>query len=105
MIRKLKKPVSDVIMAYNKKVSAKKLLAIAVIIGSASCSSNHGSIGHDGYFQLYGDAKGIEAFSDTINGLVTTGKSAPNVVDSYWKHREFKVVLPSKRGGNNETGN
>ncbi len=46
---------------------------------------------------------GMEAFSDALSGLVTTGKSAPNMRDSYWDTREtaiktraFKVIKGGK---------
>lgn len=53
----------------------------------------------EGRFLLSADAEGIRAFGDAMNGLVTTGKSAPNVSDSYWQHRDnvvrFRAVRPS----------
>lgn len=54
-----------------------------------------------GRFLLSSDAEGMRAFGEALNGLVVTGKSAPNEEDSYWttqKHRielkRFKVQLP-----------
>jgi len=50
---------------------------------------------------LSSDAEGMRAFGEAMNGLVVTGKSAPNEEDSYWttqKHRielkRFKVQPP-----------
>ena len=54
-----------------------------------------------GRFLLSSDAEGMRAFGEAMNGLVVTGKSAPNEEDSYWttqKHRielkRFKVQPP-----------
>lgn len=95
----LKKDRREVKAGNVKKQLAKGVLAIA-LISFVSCSGTHGSIGKSetGFFTLTGDAEGIKAFGDVANGLVTTGKSAPNVVDSYWQHRgeqlRFKVIKP-----------
>lgn len=73
------------------------------VIGLTGCSSLVGEsmfTGKDeGRFLLSADAEGIRAFGDAMNGLVVTGKAAPNVSDSYWNHRDnvvrFRTVRPS----------
>lgn len=66
----------------------------------------------EGRLLLDTDRAGLEAWFQGLNGLVTTGKSAPNIKDAYWdtqetniKTRTFAVVKGGKTydvGGNSK---
>jgi hypothetical protein len=74
----------------QKKIKA--LVAISLITSQTACSSLVGENlftgEEEGRFLLSADAAGIRAFSDGLNGLVTTGKASPDTKDAYWQRRE-----------------
>ena len=86
----------------------RKLIVLTVVlVQSTGCAGLVGesmfSGDEEGRFLLSTDRAGMEAFSDALSGLVTTGKSAPNMADSYWQTREtaiktraFKVIKGGK---------
>lgn len=86
-----------------------KVVAVTVVVLSqTACATFAGEslfTGQDeGRFLLSADAEGMRAFADGMNGLITTGKSAPNVEDSYWNQRgketQFKALrFQARKGG------
>jgi hypothetical protein len=92
---------------YEKVI--KIVAGMVLVISQTACASLVGESlfteKEEGRFLLSTDAEGMRAFADGMNGLITTGKSAPNVEDSYWNHRaketQFKALRFSakKQGG------
>lgn len=83
-----------------------KVLAIALTIGCCACSNAGMHFQGSDYAQLSGSAEGIKEILKGMNGFVTTGKSAPNTIDSYWSNQDretdvkrLKFPQPIKVGG------
>lgn len=71
---------------YNsKKVAAAFLLAIS----ATGCGAVYApSPLQDGNVALIGDAKGVRAMFDGMNGLVTNGKASADQDTAFWIHRK-----------------
>ncbi len=54
-------------------------------------------IGSDGHFMMAGDAKGVRAFGDTLNGLITNGKASPDIDTPHWATRRSQESEETKR--------
>lgn len=59
----------------------KMVFGSVVFLSLSACSSQEGRV------LLMADERGMQAFSDALNGLVTTGKAAPNSDDAYHELR------------------
>lgn len=92
-----------------KQSKTRILIACSLIATQTGCASLVGEsmfTGEDeGRFLLSADAEGIRAFSDGLNGLVTTGKATPDTKDAYWQRRDsgdqvkaLKWQFKTKRG-------
>jgi len=46
-----------------------------------------------GFVMLAGDAEGIRAYNDGVNGVITNTKSSPDVKSSYWQNREQETAV------------
>lgn len=46
-----------------------------------------------GFVMLAGDAEGIRAYNDGLNGLVTNTKSSPDIKSSYWQNRDSETQV------------
>lgn len=74
----------------------------ALCLAVSGCSMNGENLfagEEQGRFTLSADAEGMRAFGEAMNGLVVTGKSAPNHQDSYFitqqqrvEARKFKLI-------------
>jgi hypothetical protein len=72
----------------------------ALCLAITGCSFNAENLfaGEDqGRFNLSADAEGMRAFGEAMNGLVTTGKAAPNQADSYWLTNQQRVEVKKFR--------
>ena len=71
----------------------KYVICLLVAIASCSCSSFSKYSMFDseekGEFLLYADEKGMNAFSEALNGVITTGKASPDIKDAYWQQQEI----------------
>lgn len=50
-----------------------------------------------GHILVSGDAEGMRAFGDTINGLVSEGKASADIKGAYWQHREATEAQETAR--------
>ena len=46
-----------------------------------------------GFVMLAGDAEGIRAYNDGINGVITNTKASPDVKSSYWQNRDRETKV------------
>lgn len=69
----------------------KRLIIVGCLFAATGCTAGATIVPEDGWFEMRGDERGIQAFGDTVNGLVTTGKSAPNVADEYHITRREQI--------------
>lgn len=46
-----------------------------------------------GFVMLAGDAEGIRAYNDGLNGLITNTKASPDIRSSYWQNRDEEVSV------------
>jgi hypothetical protein len=80
-------------METNKKVAAALLRRIgfmAALAGSLSACgtmSTHMPTEH-GRILIDADAKGMQAFGDVLNGMVTNGKASPDKDTAHWQLRK-----------------
>ncbi len=78
------------------------VLAIICLLGLTGCSitgENLFASEETGRFTLNADAEGLRAFGEAMNGLVVTGKAAPNQGDVYFatlqqriEAKKFKLI-------------
>lgn len=50
-----------------------------------------------GHVLVAGDAEGMRAFGDTLNGLVSEGKASADIKGAYWQHREHAEAQETHR--------
>ena len=74
---------------------------VGVVLTQTACSSLVGEslfTGEDeGRILISADAEGMKAFGDFSNGLITSGKSSPDVPTSYQTQREHQEEQKTKR--------
>ena len=70
----------------NKLACVLPVAMLTTGCGGSFLNMVHGS--DHGYFEMRGDAEGIRAYSDHSVGLVTEGKTSPDVKGAFWQHRE-----------------
>lgn len=82
-----------------KKLMTAALAATCLSLGACSGLTQHSMWGNadKGYFTLASDEAGLRAFGDTLNGLVVTGKAAPNVEDTYHTLRRVQEHEKTQR--------
>ena len=88
-------------------------LLSALLISCTGCSglmAGSGFTGGNGRILISGDAAGMSAFTEGMNGLITNGKSSPDADTSYWhqqrakevtKRMKFSVMKPARKGDQN----
>ena len=71
--------------------------ALAALLASSGCS---GVMSHrmfedsdTGFVLLTGDAEGIRAYNQGLNGLITNTKASPDIKSSYWQVREQETAV------------
>lgn len=69
-------------------------LAVATMVSTTACTSFVGQgIDGRGRVLINADAAGMQAFSDTLNGLVTNGKASPNAETPAWVTRRHYITM------------
>lgn len=71
----------------------KALVAVAVIVAVSGCGMATSS--HD--FVMAGNAEGIHAFADTLNGVIRTGKESSTEDSRFFNSREVQEKEKTKR--------
>ena len=76
------------------------IVSLGLWLGIASVMSGCGMVNlpsptQEGNIVIAGDAKGMRAFGDVMNGMITNGKASPDQDTAHWQHRKNEV--------NNET--
>lgn len=74
-------------------MDTKTALIAAGTIGALLCSCGVVSTPSpfdDGHIIVSGDSRGMRAFGDALNGLVTNGKASPDTESASWKHRNLE---------------
>lgn len=73
----------------------KKVILLGCLIGATGCTG--GGMGWlnsspEGYvdFRVQGDAAGVQAAGDMLNGLITNGKASPDTDTPYWQNRQHE---------------
>jgi len=51
----------------------------------------------EGFFAMHGDARGLRAFGDTLNGMITNGKANPDSDTAHWNNRRLEDQEVTKR--------
>lgn len=78
------------------------LMGFAVLTLS-SCTGlvQHSMFGSEegGYVTISGDAEGMRSLSDWNTGLITEGKTSPDVKSAYYQLREGQEIEKTKRFG------
>lgn len=77
-------------------------ISITFWFGIAMLASGCGALSlpspaQEGTIMLAADAKGMKAFGDTLNGLVTNGKASPDQDTAHWIARKAEMDNETKR--------
>ena len=80
---------------YNlRKKALAAISASSTLTGCTTFGANQMFGDSDrGFVMLAGDAEGIRAYNDGINGVITNTKSSPDVKSSYWQNRDKEVKV------------
>ena len=83
----------------------RKLCLIIPITAALTGCTSHMRMFEDsdnGYVMLTGDAEGIRAYNDGLNGLITNARGNPDIKSAYWQNREkeadVKIFRFRKKG-------
>jgi len=75
----------------------KVLLLMTVMIVASGCSALSSyrmfEDSDQGYVLLTGDAEGIRAYNDGLNGIITNTKTPGEMKSSYWQSREQETAV------------
>lgn len=76
-----------------------KRLMIGILLASlvTGCSQMSHSGGGDGYINIMADAKGMQAFGDMQNGMITNGKASPDKNTAHWMTRNVQEREATRR--------
>ena len=78
-----------------------KIVYILLPILTCSCTTfgAHQMFGDSdrGFVMLAGDAEGIRAYNDGVNGIITNTKSSKDVKSSYWQNRDNETMVRTFR--------
>lgn len=81
----------------KRKLLARALAAIAAGSVMSSCTgvgaSNMFSSSERGFVMLAGDAEGIRAYNDGLNGIISNTKASRDVKSSYWQNRDKETEV------------
>lgn len=80
----------------EKVILASSLACIAIYAAGCGVVSMPSPL-QRGHVLVAGDAEGMRAFGDTLNGLVSEGKASADVKGSYWQHREATEAQETAR--------
>lgn len=69
----------------------KRLIIVGCLFAATGCTAGATIVPRDGWFEMRGDERGIQAFGDTVNGLVTTGKASPDQDTAYHITRREQI--------------
>lgn len=50
-----------------------------------------------GFVMLAGDAEGIRAYNDGVNGIISNTKASKDVKSSYWQNRDNETMVRTFR--------
>lgn len=79
------------------RIGSKGMAAVSIIALCSACTgfgANQMFTDSDaGFVMLAGDAEGIRAYNDGINGVITNTKSSPDVKSSYWQNRDQETAV------------
>lgn len=84
----------------KQRRGTRRLIAALGIVSCTGCSvigSDHTGPWDDGYIHVSGDARGMRAFGDALNGLVVTGKASPDKDTAYHYNRRAEDQEITKR--------
>lgn len=73
------------------------LAGIFAVLCVTGCSMVAPPLNSDGHIALIADAEGMRAFGDTMNGMITNGKAAPNTDTAHWTTRRAQEVEKTRR--------
>lgn len=76
------------------------LIVGGVAAATSGCSivgSDHTGVWDDGYISIAGDARGMRAFGDAMNGLITNGKATPDADTPFYANRRLEDQEITKR--------
>jgi len=71
----------------------KVVIGMIAVVTLSGC----GVLRDNGQVTLMADAKGMRAFSDALNGLVTNGKASPDADTASWQARRMEMRETTKR--------
>jgi hypothetical protein len=76
------------------------VLFLTIIVAASGCMSFAPSPFQRGSVVLAGDAEGVEALMDGLNGFVANGKTQDAMGDSaHWHHRKEQESQRTRRSG------
>ena len=79
----------------------KKVILVFVVVASSTvmtgCAASHSMPWEDGHVTISGDPKGIRAFGDAMNGLITNGKASPDKDTAHWINRRHEEAQITER--------
>lgn len=69
----------------------------AATTGCSTLGDSHTGYFDDGYISVQGDARGMRAFGDAMNGLITNGKATPDMDTPFYVNRRAEDAEITKR--------
>lgn len=84
--------VENEVRAWGFVASAILAGVVAVCSGCAVTSPTG-----EGHVAISGDARGIKAFYDGMNGMITNGKASPDQDTAHWQMRKLQEKEETKR--------
>lgn len=95
LVKKLDKKISD----RSKWIKA--AMAVVASAGLTGCTtfgaSNMFSDSDRGFVMIAGDAEGIRAYNDGINGIISNTRVSKDTKSPYWQNREVETEVRTFR--------